>query len=49
MNIRADAIAMIPAEQRPALQSLIDTPMPMGNPFNRQGGAAAAILRPKIV
>jgi hypothetical protein len=41
VNIRADAIAMIPEAERPPLQSLLDTPMPMGNPFNRQNTAAA--------
>ncbi len=41
VNIRADAIAMIPPAERAPLQPLIDTPMPMGNPFNRLGGVAA--------
>jgi hypothetical protein len=40
LNIRADAISQLPANERAAYQSLIDTPMPMGNPFNRQGGPA---------
>jgi glucose/arabinose dehydrogenase len=43
VNIRADAVAQIPVNERAALQSLINTPMPMGNPFNRQGGVAPVL------